>query len=56
MTISINRSDLCRLIRLCTALAFSSDRDSDTWIRIHDQLERQLSAWDFRQSQKKEGK
>ncbi len=39
MKISIDRSDLCRLIRLCTAAAFSSDEDSNTWIRIHDRLQ-----------------
>lgn len=54
MTLSLSRSDVCRLIRLCTAAAFSSDWDHDTWIRIHDRLQYQLDGWDFHQSQKKE--
>lgn len=54
MRISISRSDLCRLIRLCTAAAFSSEEDSETWIRIHERLKNQLDGWDFSHSINKE--
>lgn len=57
MKISINRSDLCRLIRLVTAASYcaASTEEIAMWIKLHDQLTDQLEGWDFHQLQKKEG-
>ena len=58
MNLSLNRSDVCRLMRACTILdhALDDEEGCSQWRRLHDELEKQMEAFDFRMKQKKEVK
>ena len=58
MNLSLSRSDVCRLMRACTILDYALDDDEgcSQWLRLHDELEKQIVAFDLRMDKKKEAK
>ena len=58
MNLSLSCSDVCRLMRACTILdhALDDEKGCSQWRRLHDELEKQIDAFDFRTKQKKEVK
>lgn len=60
MNLSLSRSDVCRLMRACTVMDFafeeSGQPDTSQYLRLHDELKKQIDAFDLRQKQRKEMK